>query len=283
MQQFYLRYPGFRRKALLLSFDDGPKEDPRFEAMLNRFGLKGTFNLNSGTLTARLPEESSPSIRISAEDARRFQADGHEIAVHGYSHPFLSTLPAGQAAAQILQDRRALENLLGGLITGLALPFEADASSGVRQAAQACGITYIRSLSASYRFSLPMDFYRWQVTCHFRDPRFEALCQQFLEQKPIWTSELFFVWGHSYELRTREDWDAWEQSCAQLGGHGDIWYAGCSELCSYVRAGEMLQSSADGKTLYNPTATTLYLETDPRGTQIILRPGQQIQLEWSIS
>lgn len=284
MQQFYLRYPGFRRKALLLSFDDGHKEDLRFQTLLKCFGIKGTFNINSGYLTGKLPEETPSSIRLSIREVQQLLENGHELAIHTYSHPFLSTLPAGQVAAQILYDRCALEQLCpqATLITGLALPFEAEANAEVFQAAKACGITYIRSLTPSYRFSLPMDFYRWHVTCHFRDPRFEELCRNFLAGRPTWTSEVFFVWGHSHELRTKEDWNSWERACSQLGGHEDIWYAGCGELCDYVRAAGCLQSSADGKTIYNTSATTLYVESDPTGMQITLHPGQQVQLEWSI-
>lgn len=282
MQQFYLRYPGFLRKALILSFDDGPKEDCRFVEILNHYGLKGTFNLNGGYLDKTLPEEDPPSTRISIQQARLLQEYGHEIALHGYSHPFLSTLPAGQAAAQLLSDRKTLERLFGGLITGLALPFEAEGSPEVLQAAKACGITYIRSLTPTYGFSLPVNLYRWQVTCHFLDPRFSKLCTDFLIKKPRWTSELFFVWGHSYELRENQSWDSWERYCAQLGRNEEIWYAGCGELGEYLTAARKLRSSADGKILYNPTASTLYLETDPDGVQIVLGPGQQVVLGWSI-
>ena len=35
-------------KYLLLSFDDGTVYDGRLVELLNRYGLKGTFNLNSG-------------------------------------------------------------------------------------------------------------------------------------------------------------------------------------------------------------------------------------------
>ena len=36
------------RKAVTFSYDDGVTQDVRFVDMLNRYHLKGTFNLNSG-------------------------------------------------------------------------------------------------------------------------------------------------------------------------------------------------------------------------------------------
>lgn len=38
-------------KLLTFSFDDGNEDDVRLVEILNRYGLKGTFNLNSGKLT----------------------------------------------------------------------------------------------------------------------------------------------------------------------------------------------------------------------------------------
>ena len=35
-------------KIFLLSFDDGTVWDARFVELLNRYGMKATFNLNSG-------------------------------------------------------------------------------------------------------------------------------------------------------------------------------------------------------------------------------------------
>ena len=42
-----LRYPNGLAKALTLSYDDGVVEDIRLIEIMNRHGLKGTFNLNS--------------------------------------------------------------------------------------------------------------------------------------------------------------------------------------------------------------------------------------------
>ena len=40
-------YPNGKRKAFVLTYDDGVLQDVRLVLLLNRYGLKGTFNLNS--------------------------------------------------------------------------------------------------------------------------------------------------------------------------------------------------------------------------------------------
>ena len=41
-------FPGGLKRALTLSYDDGVEQDVRLIEIMNRHGLKGTFNLNSG-------------------------------------------------------------------------------------------------------------------------------------------------------------------------------------------------------------------------------------------
>ena len=44
----YPIFPGGKRKAFTLSYDDGWPQDRPLIALMNKYGLKGTFNLNSG-------------------------------------------------------------------------------------------------------------------------------------------------------------------------------------------------------------------------------------------
>lgn len=43
-----MRFQNGKAKALTLSYDDGVIHDKRLIDILNRYGLKATFNLNSG-------------------------------------------------------------------------------------------------------------------------------------------------------------------------------------------------------------------------------------------
>ena len=47
MSTFY-RFPNGLRKALTLSYDDGVEQDIRLMEILDKHGIRCTFNLNSG-------------------------------------------------------------------------------------------------------------------------------------------------------------------------------------------------------------------------------------------
>ena len=46
----YMRFPGGRQKAFTLSYDDGVRQDKRLAAIFNKYGLKCTFNVNTGMM-----------------------------------------------------------------------------------------------------------------------------------------------------------------------------------------------------------------------------------------
>ena len=45
-------YPGGKIKALTFSYDDGVRFDGKLIEIFNRYGMKGTFNLNAGSLAS---------------------------------------------------------------------------------------------------------------------------------------------------------------------------------------------------------------------------------------
>lgn len=58
MSYIFLRFPEFKDKTLTLSYDDGAIYDRKLIEIMNKYGLKGTFNLNSGFL----PRKKTDSI-----------------------------------------------------------------------------------------------------------------------------------------------------------------------------------------------------------------------------
>lgn len=58
-----------KNKAITFSYDDGAVQDIRLIELLNRYGLKATFNLNSGLLGGynrvprRMSRRSMPGMR----------------------------------------------------------------------------------------------------------------------------------------------------------------------------------------------------------------------------
>ena len=57
MGQVLMRFPGGRQRALTLSYDDGVEQDVKLIDIMKKYGLKGTFNLNSGAYATERSEE----------------------------------------------------------------------------------------------------------------------------------------------------------------------------------------------------------------------------------
>ena len=48
-----IRFPDWKAKAVTFSYDDGVLEDVKLVELFNQYGVKGTFNINSGSMGAR--------------------------------------------------------------------------------------------------------------------------------------------------------------------------------------------------------------------------------------
>ncbi|MFA5562093.1 MAG: polysaccharide deacetylase family protein [Eubacteriales bacterium] len=272
MPSLFLRFPGGRAKALTLSYDDGVKSDLRLIEIMQRHGLKGTFNINAGLF----PPEGVPHGRLSREGAyRAYHDSGMEVAVHGYTHPYLEQLSPGTATYEIARDREGLESLFGTIIRGAAYPY-GTYHDGVVEALRCCGIVYCRTVVSTEKFDLPTDWLRLPATCHHKNPRLMELAKQFLEMPADRTSKLFYLWGHSYEFDNNHNWEKIEQFAEYMGGRDNVWHATNIEIYDYIDAFHRLQFSMDGKRVYNPTNTTLYFDYAKQPYHVA--PGEQLSL-----
>lgn len=255
-----MRFPGGKRKAVTLSYDDGVTEDIRLIEILNKYGLKCTFNINSGIMPKEDIDLSIPHRRMSMKQCVEIYKDTpHEVAVHGYQHPYWPELPVDRITFDIMEDRKNLENAFDRNIKGCAYPMGPFDDKCV-EALKACGISYARTTISTESFDMPKDWLRMPTTCHHKNPRLMELCDEFInfaeEYRPC---KLFYLWGHSYEFNDKDNWDVIEKFAEKMGGHDDIWYATNIEIYNYVKAYESLEFSADGRYAYNPSAIDVYL------------------------
>ncbi|MCM1156513.1 MAG: polysaccharide deacetylase family protein [Roseburia sp.] len=267
-------FPEGKRKALTLSYDDGTVYDRRLVELMNRYGIKGTFNLNSGTLgrgetkdaSGKVTEESA----VTLEELPKLYA-GHEIATHASKH----TAPTGcgsVALYEILEDRKVFESILPYLVTGHAYPF-GRYDKEVFAMLKAAGIRYARTVRSTESFGLPEDFLEWHPTAHHNNPRLMELAKRFCEWENEDEAELFYLWGHSYEFAREDNWQVIEDFLSYMAGFADtVWMATNGEIVDYVTAYKNLVFSADGSKVYNPSAQTVWLTA--RGKVFRIAPGQ---------
>ena len=99
MIKVYNCFPEGKAKALTMSYDDGKLQDERLLSIFNKYGIKGTFNLNYGLMNN--PE------RLSKDSINKLYK-GHEIATHTMTHPTIARCPLSTIASEILEDRKGL-------------------------------------------------------------------------------------------------------------------------------------------------------------------------------
>ncbi|MEE0927765.1 MAG: polysaccharide deacetylase family protein [Acutalibacteraceae bacterium] len=257
---WYMRFPEGKTKALTLSYDDGVLQDKRLVEIMNKNGIKGTFNINSAFFgDTWITPTGAARGRMTVDEAQAcYESGGHEVAVHSHTHPFLERIPLDSLAYEIIKDREILEKEFGCIVKGMAYPM-GTFSDEVVNVLKACGICYSRTTKSTERFDIPTDWLRMPATCHHKNPRLMELAKDFAETDVTRFSRLFYLWGHSYEFDDDDNWDVIEKFCEYIGAREDIWYATNMEIYEYIEAYNRLKTSADGHIMYNPTNKTLWM------------------------
>lgn len=258
-------YPEGKRKALTFSYDDGQMFDKRLAQLLSDHGMRGTFHLNSGRLGIKRGKDHY----VAPEDLSEVYA-GHEIACHGVEHRNLPTVTPQQVVMELEEDRKTLENLTGAMIQGMSYAF-GNYNEEIKRIAKSLGIKYSRTIKDTGSFYPPEDFLEWHPTCHHNN-NLAALGEQFLDVPGFYELPVMYVWGHSFEFGWSDDWAVIEDFVEKMEGKEDIWYATNIEICNYVQAVRRQEFSADGMTMYNPTAFSVWISTAEGFMEV--KPGE---------
>ncbi len=248
-------------KALTLSYDDGVFQDKRLIEIMNKHGLKGTFNICTALY---LPEDGvrkdvNGKLKLS-EAKELYLNSGHELAIHAYHHPFLEKLRSVEIITEIAEDRKFIEENYGIIVRGMAYPF-GTYNDEVVDILGKCGIVYSRTTRSTNGFNFPENWLTLHPTCHHNSENLMTLAKRFVEEKNPWMSaEMFYLWGHSYEFDIKNNWNVIEEFAEYIGGHDHIWYATNIEIYDYVQAYKRLETSFDQKIVHNPSAIDVWFE-----------------------
>lgn len=220
-----------KMKALTFSFDDGVTQDIRMVELLDKYGLKATFNLNSEKLgLPRIMIQASgrriSHHKIAPADVKELYKD-HEVAVHTLTHPNLTTLDEAEIIRQVEEDRKNLEALVGYDVVGMAYPCGA-VNNDDRVAAvirDHTKIRYARTLECIDSFDVRENLYRFDSNARILQfDRLAELGKQFIEMKPD-KKQIFYIWGHTYEMDyDSKNWMQVEAFFEMISGHDDIYY-----------------------------------------------------------
>lgn len=262
------RYPGGKRKAFNITYDDGVLQDVRFVELLNRYGLKGTFNLNSQLMAEEFAWTHPNGMEVRRMPLWRVKDlyEGHEVASHTLTHPYMHDLPEWELMRQLGQDRENLERLFGREVKGFAVPFDYY-SDLIARCAENCGFEYARMSQFSGTYKPCADWYHWKTGVYHIEPHLVPFVEAFLRTE----EELAVcqIVGHSYDLDAENLWDTMEAICAAVAAREDIWFCTNLELVRYLKAMEACEIAG-----CNVSSQDLWFEKD--GQVRRLRPGEQL-------
>lgn len=219
-----------KMKAVTFSYDDAVTQDQRLIHMLNHYGMKGTFNLNSGLL-GKANSLLREDVTVAHVKPRPCEIPGiyrgHEVAAHTLTHPFLPHESDEEIIRQVEEDRLALSDIVGYEVKGMAYPgggvnFNQHVADVIRANT---GIRYARTTISSHSFAPQDDLIQFKPTVyhHVEWEKMDQLVEEFLTQ-PAEEPRLLYIWGHAYEFDIRNEWDRFERVLARLAGHDDVFY-----------------------------------------------------------
>ena len=217
-------------KAVTFSYDDGVTQDQRLIDILDRYGLKCTFNLNSGLLGkagSLIREDVTVAhVKPRACEVRQIYKD-HEIAAHTLTHPCLCDLSDEEVVRQVEEDRLALSEIAGYEVVGMAYPgggrnHDDRVVSLIRQHTN---IRYARTIISNGSFFPQDDLLQFRPTVYHHEsfPKLFEAGRRFLESEAD-VPQILYVWGHAYEFDIHNTWDQFEDFCKMISGHEGVFY-----------------------------------------------------------
>ncbi len=278
-----MRFPNGLKKALTLSYDDANYDDMRLMELMDKYGIKGTFNVSSGIYREEGTQPDGGWPRLTLSEAKKsYREHGVEIAVHGLEHRSFTSLTEAELNYEIAADKANLEMQYGMVVRGAAYPYGHYNDESVNALARN-GIKYCRTVNTREDFAMPEDWLRLRATAHHNHPGLMELARNFASGSGVPENEpaLFYLWGHTAEFRRDGNWDVIEGFLKFMSEQGDIWFATNIEICEYHLAYKALEysTSPSSRMVYNPTAKDIWLcEKSWQGEKLhVVKSGETLK------
>ena len=248
-------WPQGKQKAFVLTYDDGVLQDVRLVLLLNRYGLKGTFNLNSRLMEQEFVwhhEKIGPVRRLPLSIAAHLY-EGHEVASHTCTHPDLQSMSRDGLLYELGHDRYMLEQLTGQPVLGFGVPFDYydDAVAGI---ARELGFTYARGSEETGSYVPNADAFHQNAGMFHLNPGLSSFVDGFFETEQELASCI--IVGHSYDLDAEHLWETMETMFARISAAEYVLSMTHLELVEYLQAMEQAEVIGDG--VYNHSDRPLW-------------------------
>ena len=217
-------------KYFIFSIDDGTIYDKKVIEIFNRYGIKGTFNLNSGLDGFVWYLNGRPIERLYLKENPSLY-DSHEVASHSLTHPHMTMCPGEIIVKEVGEDIVNLETIFNREVYTFAFPFEDSDERCVDIIKHLHNIKVIRHSEIDQSFKFPEDLLHIKITSLDVN---EALwlVDQFIEDDE---AELFTFVSHAYDFEVNETYDKLEELCQKLKANKNIKVITMSELTKKIR------------------------------------------------
>ncbi|MFF9912676.1 polysaccharide deacetylase family protein [Streptomyces sp. NPDC013457] len=224
------------RVVVTTSWDDGHKLDDRLAALLDRYGIAGTFYIAPHNAEIAARDRLSPAgVRDLSE---RFEIGGHTL-----THQRLPRLTDSAAADEIRAGKEELEGTVGAAVTSFCYP-RGEYTAAHVDSARAVGFERARtvrrnSLAAGPPLELPTTVHAYAhrvdgpVALRLARLRPRRAARMFLQWDELAVSwfdlclergGVFHLWGHSWEVDAHRDWQRLERVLSHVSGRPGVGY-----------------------------------------------------------
>ena len=310
MKDIGVYFPGFTRKAISFTIDDGNVPlDTKFLSIVRPAGILGTFNIVGNLLKER---------RIPYSDIRKLYK-GYEIANHCNKHPFAlnqdvnyevleendeiipvrhrihkteqegyysyyyakgdKVLKARIVDAKtyielIKEGKSDTEEIFGeGTVKGFVWPYGEQNNDEILEYLKSAGYESVRKTGCT-SFDLPSDRMHWSYSANHENMKEKA--EEFEKLADDGKLKWLCFGVHSHDFENNNCWDVLENFADKYGNRpADFWYATVHDIFAYEDAAKALVYT--DTEIINNSDITLYLTVN--GKRTTLMPECKIEVK----
>ena len=203
-------------KQFVFAIDDGTVFDKKVIDIFNKYGIRATFNLNSGLQDYVWFKDWLEVRRLRLEENKSIY-DGHEVASHSLTHPYLTSLSDEDVYREVKEDIENLRHIFCRDIESFSFPFDGYDERTIN-AIKSLGITHVILPAIDDSFHRPIDTFHIKATSWNIDDALNKV-RRFIEDEQ---AELFVYLSHSYDYEYEGNYDKLEELCQIVSSNKDI-------------------------------------------------------------
>ena len=203
-------------KLFVFAVDDGTVFDKKVIDIFNKYGIKATFNLNSGLQDFVWNKDHLEVRRLNLNENKNIY-EGHEVASHSLTHPYLTSLSDEDVYQEVKQDIDNLKCIFNRETETFSFPFDGYDERTIN-IIKSLGITHIILPDINDSFKYPSDTYHIKVTSWNIDDALDKV-NRFIEDDQ---AKIFIYLSHSYDYEYDNSYDKLEKLCRIVTNNKDI-------------------------------------------------------------